>query len=244
VDIVLEHENVQYDLGSLDMFTTGLGYFMTLYDDSGKKDTSDENNLPATAGLELTLLGVHIRPFIMFSSQAELMGHIWTGTGTDRTPIIQGIFQMIEHLEYVPLSNGFIAEMILKGMFSLDIAGQLEMSLWNKNAQSVIEENVAVSIQGSLKLDTDIVTDKVDFSLATEGLLDMHTDADFAINIVACMKIGFVDTNVILNTYKSEEVHGQSYKTNITSKWTYLVSGRTFALNQMVNEFCNVIHSQ
>jgi len=48
-----------------------------------------------------------------------------------------------------------------------------------------------------LKLDTDIVTDKVDFSLATEGLLDMHTDADFAINIVACMKIGFVDTNVM-----------------------------------------------
>jgi len=116
VDIVLEHENVQYDLCSVSvfelvqlyrllrvvqrgllfyfpfkfgMFTTGLGYFTSLYDDSGKKDTSDEANLPATAGLELSVFGVHIRPFVMFSSQGQLMGHVWTGTGSDRTPIIQ-----------------------------------------------------------------------------------------------------------------------------------------------------------
>lgn len=71
------------------MFTTGLGYFTSLYDDSGKKDTSDEANLPATAGLELVVFGVHIRPFIMFSSQGQLMGHVWAGTGSDKTPIIQ-----------------------------------------------------------------------------------------------------------------------------------------------------------
>lgn len=47
---------------------------------------------------------------------------------------------MIEHLEFVPLSNGITAELSLRGMLSLDIAGQIEMSLWNKNAQSVIEK--------------------------------------------------------------------------------------------------------
>lgn len=78
------------------MFTTGLGYFTSLYDDSGKKDTSDEANLPATAGLELIVFGVHIRPFIMFSSQGQLMGHVWAGTGSDKTPIIQvPIFNII-----------------------------------------------------------------------------------------------------------------------------------------------------
>jgi microsomal triglyceride transfer protein large subunit len=40
----------------------------------------------------------------------------------------------------VPLSNGFTAELSVKGMLSLDIAGQIEMSMWNKNAQSVIEK--------------------------------------------------------------------------------------------------------
>jgi acyl dehydratase len=53
-----------------------------------------------------------------------------------------------------------------------------------------------VSIQGSLKLDTDLVTDEVDFALITEGLLHMHSDAEFAKKIVLCMRIVFVDTNV------------------------------------------------
>lgn len=47
---------------------------------------------------------------------------------------------MMEHLEYVPLCNGIIAQLNLRGMLSLDIAGQIEMSLWNKNAQSMIEK--------------------------------------------------------------------------------------------------------
>lgn len=244
VDIVLEHDSVKYDLCSFGMFTTGLGYFTSLYDDSGKKDTSDEANLPATAGLELIVFGVHIRPFIMFSSQGQLMGHVWAGTGSDKTPIIQGISQMIEHLEYVPLSNGITAELNVKGMLSLDISGQIEMSLWNKNAQSVIEKNGGVSIQGSLKLDTDLVTDEVDFSLITEGLLHMHSDAEFATKIVLCMRIVFVDTNVTTIVSKSEKVHGLPHKSHTTTTRTHPVSGRTFALNQMVNEFCNTIHSR
>lgn len=244
VDIVLEHENVNYDLCSFGMFTTGLGYFTSLYDDSGKKDTSDEANLPATAGLELIVFGVHIRPFIMFSSQGQLMGHVWAGTGSDKTPIIQGISQMIEHLEYVPLSNGITAELNVKGTLSLDISGQIEMSLWNKNAQSVIEKNGGISIQGSLKLDTDLVTDEVDFALNTEGLLHMYSDAEFATKIVLCMRIVFVDTNVTTTVSKNQKVHGLSYKSYTTTTRTHPVSGRTFALNQMVNEFCNTIHSQ
>lgn len=71
------------------LFSSGLGYFTSMYDESGNKDTSDEANLPATAGLELIVFGVHIRPLYMFTSQGQLMGHIWAGTGTDRTPIFQ-----------------------------------------------------------------------------------------------------------------------------------------------------------
>ncbi|XP_025199108.1 microsomal triglyceride transfer protein large subunit [Melanaphis sacchari] len=244
VDIALEHENIKYDLCSFGMFTTGLGYFTSLYDDSGKKDTSDEANLPATAGLELIIFGVHIRPFIMFSNQGQLMGHVWAGTGSDKTPIIQGISQMIEHLEYVPLSNGITAELNVKGTLSLDISGQIEMSLWNKNAQSVIEKNGGVSIQGSLKLDTDLVTDEVDFALITEGLLHMHSEAEFATKIVLCMRIVFVDTNVTTTVSKNQKVHGLPHKSYTTTTRTHPVSGRTFALNQMVNEFCNTIHSR
>lgn len=39
--------------------------------------------------MELTVLGVQIRPFVFFASQGELMGHVWSGTASDKTPAYQ-----------------------------------------------------------------------------------------------------------------------------------------------------------
>jgi microsomal triglyceride transfer protein large subunit len=43
----------------------------------------------ATAGMEVTALGVQVRPFVFFSGQGELMGHVWSGTGSEKTPAFQ-----------------------------------------------------------------------------------------------------------------------------------------------------------
>lgn len=39
--------------------------------------------------MELTVLGVQLRPFVFFASQGELMGHVWSGTASDKTPAYQ-----------------------------------------------------------------------------------------------------------------------------------------------------------
>jgi microsomal triglyceride transfer protein large subunit len=39
--------------------------------------------------MEITALGVQIRPFVFFSGQGELMGHVWSGTGSEKTPAFQ-----------------------------------------------------------------------------------------------------------------------------------------------------------
>ncbi|XP_050434632.1 microsomal triacylglycerol transfer protein [Adelges cooleyi] len=245
VDIIVEHDGHQYHLCNLGMFTTGLGYFTSLYDDSpNPRETTDEDNLSATAGLEITIFGVHIRPFLMFTSQGQLMGHVWAGTGSERTSVIQGIFQLMEHQEYLPLSTGTMAELSLKGTLSLDIAGQMQMSLWNKNAQSLIEQNGGIGIRGALKLDTDVVTTGVDFSLMTEGLLHTYSDAEFANKIALCMQIVLVDSNMTTITSKNEIVHGYPEQVRRIKTRTHPVAGRTFALNKLVNEFCNDIHSR
>jgi microsomal triglyceride transfer protein large subunit len=43
----------------------------------------------ATAGMEINTLGVQMRPFVFFSRQGELMGHVWSGTGSEKTPAFQ-----------------------------------------------------------------------------------------------------------------------------------------------------------
>lgn len=51
----------------------------------------DEPEESATAGMELTIMGVQIRPFVFFSGQGELMGHVWSGTASEKTPAFQVI---------------------------------------------------------------------------------------------------------------------------------------------------------
>ncbi len=42
-----------------------------------------------TAGMDVTLAGVQLRPIIFFSGQSELMGHVWSGTASERTTALQ-----------------------------------------------------------------------------------------------------------------------------------------------------------
>lgn len=39
--------------------------------------------------MDLTVLGNQIRSFTFFSGQGELMGHVWSGTASERTTAFQ-----------------------------------------------------------------------------------------------------------------------------------------------------------
>lgn len=56
---------------------------------SSDSDPSDTEEDAVTAGMELTVAGVQIRPFVFFSGQGELMGHVWSGTASEMTPALQ-----------------------------------------------------------------------------------------------------------------------------------------------------------
>lgn len=47
-----------------------------------------------------------------------------------------------DHLEYLRLGNGLIAELDTKGVASFDLSGKIEFSLWNRNAESLVEKSL------------------------------------------------------------------------------------------------------
>lgn len=51
----------------------------------------------------------------------------------------QGTLLLQDHLQVVPLQNGLNAELLLNGALSYDLAGQIQVSLWNRNAHSLVE---------------------------------------------------------------------------------------------------------
>lgn len=71
------------------MFAGGLGSFVS--DTTASGEDKEEEQEDATAGMEITVHGVTIRPFVFFTGQGELMGHVWSGTGSDKTPAYQVI---------------------------------------------------------------------------------------------------------------------------------------------------------
>lgn len=69
-------------IGQFGLFTGGLNSLMG-------STSSDDEEEEATAGMEISLAGVQLRPFVFFTGQGELMGHVWSGTASERTSALQ-----------------------------------------------------------------------------------------------------------------------------------------------------------
>ena len=70
-----------HDFLQFGMFAGGLSVF-------GGEDAVDDGE-EANAGIEITLLNTQLRPYVFFTGQGELMGHVWSGTGSERTTALQ-----------------------------------------------------------------------------------------------------------------------------------------------------------
>ncbi|GLH02480.1 Microsomal triglyceride transfer protein large subunit, partial [Gryllus bimaculatus] len=196
VDVRLERHGATNTLFSLGIFAGGLGSFVS--SGAGEEEGAGDEE-PATAGLELTVLGVGVRPFVFFAGQGELMGHVWSGTGSERTPAFQVLTLLQDHQQSIPLQCGFVAELTLTGAASFDLAGQIQLSLWNRNAQSLVEKNVALLLQGLLRVDSSFVRSQVEFNVATEPRLELSSDVDFYDKVALCMQLRQPDAELRLD---------------------------------------------
>jgi len=70
----------------LGLFAGGLSSFLSSDEEPAEPEAPAD---PATADMEITALGVQVRPSVFFSGQGQLMGHVWSGTGLEKTPAFQ-----------------------------------------------------------------------------------------------------------------------------------------------------------
>lgn len=119
------------------IYTSGLTSFIGDAEDASE-DEADES--PATAGMELAVQGILLRPLVFFSGQGELMGHVWSGTASEPTPAYQATILAEDHEHYVILASGATVYMRVVGTRSIDLNGKVEFSLWNRNANTEIKQ--------------------------------------------------------------------------------------------------------
>ncbi|OAD56739.1 Microsomal triglyceride transfer protein large subunit [Eufriesea mexicana] len=239
VDVVFQVEDHEEALFSLGLFARGLSSFVSSNNEE-EKIVDDE---PATAGMELDFLGVGIRPFVFFSSQGELMGHLWSGTASQRTPAFQAITTIHNHNEYIPLTSGIVAEVDVQGAVSFDLAGQIQMSLWYRNAESLVDLKAGIVIQGGTKVRTDFVQSMAEFSMTMEPKLELATNVNFSGPVSLCLRLSQPENTVRYQMYKVEIVAGSRHKLRKTRRVKLHSPGKSYMLNRKNNEMCSMVFS-
>lgn len=106
----------------------------------GSDDDDNASDDTATAGMEIKVQGSYFRPLEFFKGQGELMGHVWSGTASDPTPAYTATTILHDHEQILRLQNGASLRVNVVGALSIDLNGQIQLSLWNRNAHCRVDK--------------------------------------------------------------------------------------------------------
>lgn len=164
----------------------------------------------ASAGMEITVQGSYLRPLQFFLGQGELMGHIWSGTAAEPTPAYVANSLFHDHYEVRQLHNGASVMVDVKSVLSVDLNGAIQMSLWNRNAQTQVYQksvlsnhsvqigeeinqfclfSVGLVIRGSILLNAGFLSLDLQFGVEKEPKLVLNADSDFSDENLLCMQL-------------------------------------------------------
>lgn len=110
------------------------------------------------------------------------------------------------------MGSGFIAELNLKGPTSFDFSGKIELSLWNRNSDSIVEKSAGIVVIGSVEIDTSFVRSQVEFSASIEPKVSLQTHIDFSSNVHLCTRLTQPDSIFRHNIFKVERIPGSKHK--------------------------------
>ena len=190
INVGLFARGLQSFAGKKRLFIFLLHLFIELHFNLGGEDDDEviDNEVETTedeestlAGVSLKVLGNQLRPFLFFRSTSELMGHLWSGAASEPSPVFRANILVADYLDIRPLINGFIVEQSLKGIFSVDLTGEVQVSLWNRNSHSNVQTKGSILFQGSQEIYTTDQKTSVRkyFSVGGESQLNFITDFDF-----------------------------------------------------------------
>uniref|UniRef100_A0A2M4DKS8 Putative microsomal triglyceride transfer protein n=1 Tax=Anopheles darlingi TaxID=43151 RepID=A0A2M4DKS8_ANODA len=236
VDLTLEVADESTSLFTLGLYARGMSAFV-----SSNEEESNEAEEETTAGMELAIQGANMRPLEFFNGKGELMGHVWSGTASEPTPAYQAITLLQDNEEQFHSHNGAILNLGAIGAISIDLNGQVTMSLWGRNAQSKVEQNIGISMAGQLSLDTLFANLAVSFNAIQEPRLHLTSALDFSGDPALCMQLLQPSSQMKLKFVRATLLAGTKHTVERKTSRTYNLNGLTHALNKKNNEMCNLI---
>ncbi|KAG8178256.1 hypothetical protein JTE90_000356 [Oedothorax gibbosus] len=238
-DVSFENLAGDSSLLSVGIFAQGLGAV------AGDSSGGDDEDSSPTAGMELGILGSALRPYVFFKSTSELMGHAWSGTASEQTPVLQTIVAFSDNEKIAVLSNGMVARGQMRGVLSTDASASVQISLWNRNSQSIVKTQGALLVRGSVTVDAGFVVTQGTIQFKGESGIDFNTDLEFAeMPFSMCLQMKHPDIEIFNDLHRSVSLPGTKYNLRRSKKRKISIPGRSFALHENNNDMCRIMNNQ
>lgn len=234
VHINMELNGSPQTVFTLGLFSNGLSSFVS--DDSG--DDGDEST---NAGLELTVMGVEFRPFVFFEGHGELMGHVFSGAGSTLTPAYQAILLLEDDSAALPLGTGEFLNIRFSSVASVDLSGKIEISLWSRTADSLVQNSAGLIIDGVIEVLSPYMNAQVTLELTAAPQLKLSSNIEFYNKLALCMMLEQPQITVQFNKTTAVNDLENIYKKSIKKRENIVVPGKTYALNSKNNEMCRLL---
>uniref|UniRef100_A0A6B2EAW6 Putative microsomal triglyceride transfer protein n=1 Tax=Phlebotomus kandelakii TaxID=1109342 RepID=A0A6B2EAW6_9DIPT len=244
VDMTFETETSKFSYFTIGLYADGLSSFVggSNSDAEESSDKKEEESDP-TAGMEIVVQGNYLRPLQFFKGNGELMGHVWSGTASELTPAYQATTLLHDHKEIIWLQNGLPVTIDVMGAMSLNLNGQVTISIWYRNAKSRVLQEIGFAVRGRVSINNEYAEIANEFLMLQEPKLDLVSDIDFSGDPKLCMQLAQPNFTLRLTHTKTENIQGLKRKFTHESRRKYQIPGYTHFLNRKNNEICNQIHS-
>ncbi|KAF8763159.1 Microsomal triglyceride transfer protein like [Argiope bruennichi] len=239
-DVSFENAAGDQSLLSVGLFASGLGSVA-----GQSSETEEEEDSNPTAGMNLGFLDSYLRPYVFFRSTSELMGHAWSGTASEQTPVLQCILSFSDDEKVVVLSNGMIVRGQLRGVLSADSSASAKISLWNRNSKSLVKSDASLLVRGVVTLDAGFVVTQGTIQFSGESGIDFKVDLDFYESpFTTCLQMEHPDVTVKSDVFRSVKIPATDYELKRTKRKTISIPGRSFAFNEKNDEMCQTLNSE
>lgn len=248
-DVLLDTKERTQDLFSLGIFARG---FEGLFDGGisgivgafmGGSGPEDEDAEREMAGMSLKLLGGYLRPYVFFNNLQELYQHYKKGTASHQPmTAFDGDLLLIDHDEGYPLITGFVAEQQMRGVLSIDVSGQIEVSiLWSRESHSIISTKASAIVQSSQSVFTsyDKFWQSHLFSFGGQANIDFVTDAHFSeMPVKACLRVTQPAFKVRYHSRRHEQTMTDEIRRKV-SRENFQVDGKSYSMNSENDQMCS-----
>lgn len=235
VHVNLEENDTVHTVFTLGLFSNGLASFISSDEGSGDSDV-------VNAGLELTVNGVEFRPFVFFEGNGELMGHVFSGTGSTLTPAYQAVLLLEDDLVKIPLAIGQVVDIRFSSVASVDLSGKIEISLWGRTADSLVQNRAGIIKRVGATVASPFVRCEIEHDITAEPQLSLTSYIEFYDKMALCLQLQQPETVVEYTSNKHESILGTKQKVKKSRITKSKVPGKSYALNSKNNEMCNVLY--